>query len=170
MVTTWFAATATVLTGHLVSDVSAVDGECRNHLGAVVPALLHGAGDVPQVAVAQASHGNTGVIAVLQLKLSFPGRRRSLKECMLITASVFTMAGSWRWSLCFTCLLHVNDSLISSITALQKDLLIEKKRHGGGKRTKRKEEVSTSMSIHLKNHFGRKIEVTESVRILKNFV
>ncbi len=37
-----------------------------------------------------------------------------------------------------------------------------------GERTNRKEEVSTSMSIHLKNHFGGKIEVTECVRILKN--
>lgn len=145
MVTNWFAATATVLTGHVVSDVSAVDGECRDHLGAVVPTLRHGSGDVPQLAVAQASHGNTGVVAVLRLMLSCPGRRRALKECMLITASVFSVAGGGCWwgGLSFTRLSHVNDSLISSVTALQKDLLMEKKGHGGVGRISRKEEIST---------------------------
>lgn len=146
VVTTWFAVTASVLTAQLVTDVSAVDGECRDHLGAVVPGVRRAARNMPQVPVAQARHGNAGVIAVLQLVLSFPGRRRSLKECMLITASVF-VAGGWWWSLCFTRLSHVNDSLISSITALQKDLLMEKKTHGGGGGVEGKEEISTFASI-----------------------
>lgn len=131
MVITWVAACTTVLLGCVVAGVSAVEGKCCYHFGAIVHALGHSARHMPQVTVTQACHGNTGVIAaLLQLMLSFPGRRRSLKVCMLITASVFAVGGAW-CRLCFTLLSHVNDSLISSTTALQKDLLREKKRHVG---------------------------------------
>lgn len=51
--------------------------------------------------------------------LSFPGSRRSLNVCMLITASVFTMTGGW--GLCLTRRWQVSDSRISSAMALQKE-------------------------------------------------
>lgn len=51
--------------------------------------------------------------------LSFPGSRRSLNVCMLITASVFTMTGGW--GLCLTLRWQVSDSRISSAMALQKE-------------------------------------------------
>ena len=51
--------------------------------------------------------------------LSFPGSRRSLKVCMLITASAFTMTGGG--GLCLTRRWQVRDSRISSATALQKE-------------------------------------------------
>lgn len=56
---------------------------------------------------------------MLQVMLSLPGSRRSLKVCMLITASVFTITGGW--GLCLTRRWQVSDSRISSAMALQKE-------------------------------------------------
>lgn len=61
----------------------------------------------------------------LQAMVSLPGRRRSLKVCMLMTSSVFTRAGGG--ALCLSRRWHLRDTLSSSTTALQKDLWGDKK-------------------------------------------
>lgn len=51
--------------------------------------------------------------------LSLPGSLRSLKVCMLITASVLTIIGGW--GLCLRRRWQVREKRISSATVLQKE-------------------------------------------------
>lgn len=55
-----------------------------------------------------------------QAMVSLPGSLRSLKVCMLITSSVFTIMG--RWGLCLSRRWHLRETRSSSTMALQKDL------------------------------------------------
>lgn len=60
-----------------------------------------------------------------QAMVSFPGSLRSLKVCMLMTSSVFTIAGGW--GLCLSLRWHFRDTCSSSTMALQKDRYREAK-------------------------------------------
>ena len=70
-------------------------------------------------------HGNARLLPGLRLR-SFPGSRRSLYGCMLITASILLGGGGGGGggggARCLTRLSQVKDSLISSAMALHTDL------------------------------------------------
>lgn len=60
-----------------------------------------------------------GICLGAHAMVSFPGSLLSLKVCMFITSSVFTMAGGWTF--CFRLRWHFIDTLSSSTIALQND-------------------------------------------------
>lgn len=60
-----------------------------------------------------------GIRPGVHAMVSFPGSLLSLKVCMFITSSVFTIAGGWAF--CFRLRWHFRDTLSSSTIALQND-------------------------------------------------
>lgn len=68
-----------------------------------------------------------GIRPGVHAMVSFPGSLLSLKVCMFITSSVFTIAGGWAF--CFRLRWHFRDTLSSSTIALQNDRCINTWQH-----------------------------------------